>query len=133
MKRGRLTRRTGLRRSKVDKGYDLRRAALWHQAVTVPGGKRQACAVCGSLSRIEAHHIIAKQTLTWVARERGYDPDRTQGLIWDARNGMALCATCHQRHETAFKRVPFAALPEASLTFARDNGLFYLIERYYPK
>jgi len=115
-------------------GYDLERAALWHHATTVDDAKkRRPCAKCGSLVNIEAHHIIAKQTIKRLAKTNDWIWEREQSCVWDCRNGLPLCAKCHQNHETAFERVNRSLLSEDALDFADELGLLHLIERYYPE
>ncbi len=144
MKRTRLARKKGLNptaRTKVQGvcGYDLDRAAKWHLYVTMspalndgPRTKRNPCVECGVLYNIEAHHIIAKQTIKKTAKTEGWDWDREQEAIWDNRNGIPLCSECHQRHEVAFKRVSRSNVPDAAVEFAAELGLGHLIDRYYP-
>lgn len=61
------------------------------------------------------------------------DPVEQRALIADERNLIWLCMPCHFRHENAFRRVPFAVLPQEALDFADEVGLSHLIDRYYPR
>ena len=139
MRRTRLARRKGLNpiaRTKLegDRGYDLDRAAKWHRYVTVGAkAKRRPCVECGSLFNIEAHHVIAKQTIKRMARSEKWDWDREQETIWDFRNGIPVCVDCHQRHETAYRRISQSNVPPEAVEFADELGVGYLIERYYPE
>lgn len=114
-------------------GYDLDKSGAWHTHVTGPTGKKNPCVVCGSRTNIEGHHVIAKQEIKRVARSGRWEFDREQDALWDVRNGIPLCDRCHQRHETAFKRVPRHLIPPAAVAFADELGVGYLIDRYYPE
>lgn len=135
----RLTRKKGLNPRSLTKyespkgGYDLDKSAAWHKEVVGPPLKKKPCVVCGSRINIEGHHVIAKQEIKRIARSGRWEFDREQDALWDVRNGIPLCDVCHQRHETAFKRVPRNVLPSAALDFAGEMGVDHLIERYYPE
>jgi hypothetical protein len=135
----RLTRKKGLNPRSLTKyeaprgGYDLDKSAAWHKQVVGPAVKKNPCLVCASQINIEGHHVIAKQEIKRIAKSGRWDFDREQDALWDARNGIPLCAVCHQRHETAFRRVPRRVLPAAALAFADELGVAHLIERYYPE
>lgn len=75
------------------------------------------------IRRIEGHHILAKRHL----RVHGYE-----GRFWDTRNGLALCALHHHRHEFRMQPVPFGLLPDDALEFAAELELLYIIENEYP-
>lgn len=73
---------------------------------------------------LEAHHVITQQQL----RDEG-----RHDLLWDWRNGMALCELAHRRHTRAVERVPRRVVPTRAMAFAREHGLEYLIDRYYTQ
>ena len=82
------------------------------------------CAGCLKISwggSHRAHHVIYRQHLP-VDKE------------WDPRNAMACCDPCHERHHSAAKRLPLAALTEENLEFAREvlgeAADYYLARRY---
>jgi hypothetical protein len=45
---------------------------------------------------------------------------------------VGICPACHQNHESAFRRIPWAALPQCAVDFARRHRLDWFIERTYP-
>lgn len=93
----------------------------WTQRVfTLYGGR---CAVCGDRA-VQAHHVVPKRTI--LARA---DPE----LAYDARNGCPVCLRCHERHETATRRIPRAKLPLGCIMWAEAFGFDWYIERIYPE
>lgn len=72
---------------------------------------------------VEAHHVVSQQQLRRAGRD---------DLLWDPRNGMAVCDQGHDRHHLAFDRIPRDRVPARCLAFAVENGLDRLIDRYYP-
>jgi hypothetical protein len=119
----------GRRKAKVDEGMAKR---YWKLAVC-----RGGCVMCrafpvgeldatraADLRRIEGHHVIAKRHL----RREGHG-----GRLWDARNGMGLCAYHHQRHELRVQPVPYELVPEGAFEFAIELGLDWIIDREYPE
>lgn len=74
--------------------------------------------------RLALHHIIYRQT---VAREGGD--------LWDPRNALTLCASCHARHHRASAKIPLRVLPDSVFEFAgevmgRGAAFEYLTRRY---
>jgi hypothetical protein len=66
------------------------------------------CRACGSREgRFHAHHVIYRQHIDEAVR-------------WDARNAMAVCADCHERHHNASRRIPLSRLSSTHLEFARE-------------
>jgi hypothetical protein len=106
-------------------------AGVWHQRVV-----RGRCVMCAWLpavaedrarravgARKQAHHLLPKRYL------------KREGLhahLWDVRNGMALCAFHHERHENFVQRVPRQLLLPTAFEFADELGLGWLIDREYP-
>jgi hypothetical protein len=73
---------------------------------------------------VEGHHLISRQSL----RKRGLSY-----LDWDTRNGFAACQRAHRRHTGAVERIPYEKIPEAALEFAREAGLEWQLDRFYPR
>lgn len=92
----------------------------------VTRGKR--CARCGRSARLEAHHVVPKQTL-----KREIDNERHVDVLYDPRNGVALCAICHERHTNASDRLPRSLVPAAAWGFAAEYGFEWIIESQYPE
>ncbi len=53
------------------------------------------------------HHIIYRQHIR-----------RAGGDLWDTRNAMTLCNSCHGRYHNAVIKLPLSILPATALTFA---------------
>jgi 5-methylcytosine-specific restriction endonuclease McrA len=73
---------------------------------------------------LHLHHVVYLQAL----RREGVD-------LWDPRNAMTLCATCHAKHHHRTRIIPISALPEAAVRFAvqlmgEDRAAAYLARRY---
>jgi 5-methylcytosine-specific restriction endonuclease McrA len=107
----------------------LRRRPRSRHRFSAPGARAWAyaarisrCAVCNRQAH-HGHHIIYKQHL--VPR------DDAAERVWDLRNMLPVCASCHARHHSAFCRIPREVLPPAALEFALEVGLDYLIEQDY--
>lgn len=101
-------------------------ARAWWQAVA----HRKVCAVCGSTHKVQGHHVISQQVLRRLARKHGLD---VLALLWDKRNGVAVCEDCHVAHTTAKKRIPRRCIPLPAQEFAAELGVSYLIEKEYPE
>jgi hypothetical protein len=98
--------------------------ADWKQAVLREGCRYHRPRIDICLGPLQAHHVITQQQL------------RKRGLIhlrWDVRNGMALCERAHSRHTTAVERIPYSLLSPENIAFAEENGLGWLLDRYYPR
>lgn len=98
---------------------------------------KSRCAVCGARA-VQRHHVIAAQHLRrwarsqeWTKKER---PRRTQALLTDPRNLMAVCVACHMSHENYSRRMARAQVPDAAWEFARELGDWATVrlERDYP-
>lgn len=72
--------------------------------------------------------MIPKQNL-----KREIENDQHLKVLYDPRNGLALCEICHQRHENASDRVPRRLVPAAAWGFAHEHGLEWMIESRYPE
>lgn len=73
--------------------------------------------------RVENHHVIDREKLKEIGR-----PD----LVFDVRNRLRVDYRTHRRHTTAVERIPFEWLPPAAIEFARELGLVWWLERFYP-
>lgn len=73
--------------------------------------------------RVENHHVIDREKLNQIGR-----PD----LVYDVRNRFRIDHRTHRRHTTAVERIPFEWLPAAAIEFAREIGLVWWLERFYP-
>lgn len=91
----------------------------------VPAAHRSVMRAMGRNGRVRKavhlHHVLPVQM--FVRWELSLD------------NQVGICAECHDEHERAHRRIPFAALPEVVRTFARCAGsqesLYF--ERTYPR
>lgn len=95
--------------------------AEWKRVVTMNG-----CDVCGPGSDcedVQSHHVITQQQL----RKRGLEH-----LLWDHRNGLAVCERRHRRHTRAIERIRYGQLLIRNVVFAEEVGLDWILERYYP-
>jgi hypothetical protein len=133
-----------------------RRSALAHGAARLKSRRRQASgtvaqraafrlAVCHEHARcavtddgwcdggLEAHHVVSQQAIRALATERGYGPEHLARLLWDTRNGLAVCGRHHARHTLARRRIPLAVLGPGHAEFACQLGLDYLIDRTYRR
>lgn len=73
---------------------------------------------------IEGHHLITQQSL----RKRGHSHD-----VWDIRNGLGVCQRAHRRHTSAKERIPYEKIPQEAIEFAREIGVEWHLDRYYPR
>jgi hypothetical protein len=92
---------------------------------SVPGGEHEG--------PIEAHHVISQEKLKDYARGLRLDADQLAELIWDKRNGIAVCRRHHDLHTRAIVRLPRAAVTPEAREFAHELGLERLIDRGYPR
>ncbi len=83
----------------------------------------ECCAKCGSMDRIEKHHILPAQTL----RRNGWGPE-----LFNPANKMYLCSICHAKHTNYFERIPASIIPVEAIEFVKEIGLLHLLEREYP-
>lgn len=90
--------------------------------------KNRPCVVCGRPDRVQGHHVVSQEALRKVARRFGYD---LATVLWDRRNGIAVCEGCHSAHTGAKKRLPISVVPAAAFEFADEMGLRWQIERDY--
>lgn len=115
-------RRVALRSRPRAPSYDVR-GGQWVTDVLMPAGpsgrRRQApCAWCGTDRHyiFDPHHVLSKQFLKRAAATLRIDPG---DLLWDIRNGMCLCRTCHDKHTHKGERVPLYLIPPHTWEFVR--------------
>jgi hypothetical protein len=85
-----------------------------------------ACPPKNQERAVQAHHVIPLSTILDASHLS--EKERAE-RAYDARNGMPVCKRCHERHETATKRIPLGKLLPQHLEWADDNGFTYYIER----
>lgn len=84
--------------------------------------------------RIEAAHVIGRQSIRNCHGLWRVDPDLLELAQWDVRNALPACTAHHRRfdnHATPGLSVPAAALPEAVVEFIFDWGLESEAERRF--
>jgi hypothetical protein len=79
---------------------------------------------CMTPFAIDQHHVVYRQEVR-----------REGGDIWDGRNALALCDSCHSRHHARSAVFPIAALRDENFEFAREllggpKAYEYLRRRY---
>lgn len=105
---------------KIKRAKNAKPTRKWREAWN---GK--PCAVCTKRKATAGHHILYRQHILVQTK----DP----AALWDVRNCLPLCFDCHNRHHSAFRRVPRHLLSDDALTFAEELGVLHLIERFYPE
>lgn len=115
-------RRTGLRRRPRRTLPSVQAAIEWKRR------RVYRCAVCNRQAH-HRHHIIYVQHLLRLAPDHGRPIEE---VLWDLRNMLPLCESCHSRHHSAFSRIPRHLLPDEALEFAAELELGWFIVREYP-
>lgn len=108
--------------------------------VRVDGRKLRVCPVCGQAPvpphRLEGHHVIGRERLRRYVEGLGLARKDARvllaQLVWDVRDGLACCTTCHDLHTRAARRIPRSKLLPCHFEFAAELDLAYVIDRYYP-
>lgn len=103
------------------------------------------CRVCDRLGldcdgTVHAHHVIRQQHLrSWVSLKAraeqftaGEEEDLRVSVLWDVRNGLAVCERAHRRHHNRVEPIPRSVLLPANILFANDLQLTHRIEAEYP-
>lgn len=106
---------------------------------------------------LQVHHVIKRQVFAktyphgalavepalvahfgrpWREAPRNFDGEVLERfrIEWDPRNGLLVCAgpmSCHDRHTTAFQRIPRSALRQENEDFAAEFGFGYLLDKEY--
>lgn len=66
----------------------------WMDAVKDRDGK---CMVCGSVERLESHHIVPLAVLVGVHGITSREQARECKALWELSNGMTVCTRCHYK------------------------------------
>lgn len=119
------------------KEYDLEAANKFFTSAVFYGAR---CIVCSEKKGLQAHHAIPKAWIEQVARRLRLSNEERNALLWSPQNATSLCARCHERHTTAYRRVPRYLLPAAVWEFVEHvDGLLgtqeatVRLEREYPE
>ena len=78
--------------------------------------------------RLQAHHLIPRQTLKALARRGIIEPAKLDEAIADARNGIIVCESDHALKVPRLKRDD---LPERVESFADDWGVAAELDSFY--
>lgn len=110
---------------------ERQRAYDWRVAAVVDG-----CVMCAKFSTADvhasrrpdlfcilAHHVLPKQALK---------QEHLHAFLWDKRNGMGLCEYHHTRHHNRIERVPRTLVTAATVEFAYELELGWLLDMEYP-
>jgi 5-methylcytosine-specific restriction endonuclease McrA len=106
----------------AERQAELTAMYLFKELARQPGAR---CASCG-LRRfdLQVHHVITQQQLKKIGRK---------DVLWDLRNALVLCPLCHERHTSAFKRIPREKLRIENIDFALELDHGWYLDRMYPK
>lgn len=102
--------------------------AYWKQEI-----RGLPCANCGVRRATEAHHIVRVQTLRSNAKSHNYT---FAAVLWDRRNRLPLCETCHGRHHNRQEPISQAILRSFAShvwDFAGELSLTTALDREYPQ
>jgi hypothetical protein len=67
-----------------------------------------ACATPrGGVRGLYLHHIVYRQKVV-----------REGGDVWDGRNALTICGSCHGKHHTRSRVLPLSVLPSSAFAFA---------------
>lgn len=87
----------------------------------VQPGERCACGEQAT----DGHHVIAKSVLKAYGHAH---------LIWDMRNRLPVCRSCHANtHAASSLRLTRDQLRPENVAFAFEVGLLWLLFRTYPE
>lgn len=88
---------------------------------------KPACEVCNGAKRrggkLALHHIVYRQHLASAG-----------GDMWDLRNGLTCCTSCHMSHHRRGAVIPVALLPDDALAYAAETlgvAAYDYLRRYY--
>ena len=76
--------------------------------------------VCDKPTGLQGHHVISQSVLKRLARALRLSEEQTQDLLWDHRNGVAVCVRDHQRHTDAVDRIRISRLPARVFEFIAE-------------
>jgi 5-methylcytosine-specific restriction endonuclease McrA len=82
---------------------------------------KRKCIVCSRRVRLQIHHVLPVRE--WPA------------LVADDANLVGICEPCHQRHESAHRRIRWEELPPCAVTlaYATSGAAAVFMERTYPR
>lgn len=92
-------------------------SGAWFKAVVFRGA---VCIVCGDKKTLQGHHVISQRAIKDLAKELRWSNEKLQAVLWDRRNGVPLCSRCHERHESAYRRIPRYLLPSSVYRFVHE-------------
>jgi 5-methylcytosine-specific restriction endonuclease McrA len=82
-----------------------------------------SCTACGSRDRLALHHCVYRQHVRAV-----------DGDVWDPRNALTLCPSCHAYHHGRGRVLALPVLPDSVFEFAAEvlgaRAYGYLRRRY---
>lgn len=112
----------------------------WHRVTTALG-----CQVCPHLDQecdgvVDAHHVLYAQFIRSYVESfahRNYldeaeKNEMMQRLLWDLRDGMAVCYRAHRRHHNRTQPIPYRLIPASAIEFAVELGLGHRLDALYP-
>lgn len=82
---------------------------------------------------IDPCHLLPKQRLKNIARQREYGEEETLKLVWDERNGIPGCRAYHHRLDNGFLRIYWEQLPAKAYEFMADWDLEWEMEQLFRK
>lgn len=65
-------------------------------------------------------HLISKQRLKRIAKDKKMDEQATLEMVWDHRNGVPGCRAFHHKFDNGFIRVYLEQLPTPFFHFVED-------------
>jgi hypothetical protein len=131
-----LKRKTPLRRKTKPKLTKIERSLM---GLFLGDARRRQCASCGLAApavKLHAHHVLRRQVIERILRDRGYSEWEVFAVAWDPRWRMPLCTTCHGDHHSGMRRLGIAVVtakaPNALLV-AEIHDLLYALEREHTE
>ena len=82
---------------------------------------------------IDPCHLIPKQRLKNIAKQKDYNEDETLALVWDPDNGVPGCRALHHKLDNGFIRIYWDQLPASVKDFALGWDLEWELEQIYRK
>lgn len=129
--------RKALRRRPKPKRTELARRLSDRWAKTF---RALSCASCGAVTDfprgiiVEGHHIVRQALIRERGKAEGWAEEELARRLWDLRNGLPLCSTCHANHHSGMKRLAWSlVLRHAAKVeqFAREVELTRRARREY--
>lgn len=82
---------------------------------------------------IDPCHLLSKQRLKRIAKDRNYNERETLALVWDSKNGVPGCRAYHHKLDNGFIRLTWAQLPLEAHAFAFGWDLEWEMEQTFRK